>query len=199
MSPHAVPFLEATAQRYGLRYEPDADERWLRAWEPFTTLRVPHRYEHALHGTWGEASLSLARAVVETTGRGADGAPRTYEVSTWIAIGQDTRLAEGRVAVASDAGSPFAEASDLVPWARHRVDPTFDATFATFAPSPDDVARALTPSLRRLLVGFRTPLHAEVRPGGFVLAPVRAGADASGLAWSIDAARLFAEKAAKRV
>ena len=34
-------WIEAFAAQRGLRYEADVDERWLRAWEPYTTLKVP--------------------------------------------------------------------------------------------------------------------------------------------------------------
>ena len=60
-----------------------------------------------------------------------------------------------------------------------------------------ELTAALTPSVRKLLLGWRVPLHAEFRPGGFVFAPVSVSADETGLAWLLDAVHLFGEKATK--
>ncbi|NOU31602.1 MAG: hypothetical protein HOO96_27190, partial [Polyangiaceae bacterium] len=69
--------------------------------------------------------------------------------------------------------------------------------FGTFAADPAELEKALTPSLRKLLIGWQTPVHAEVRPGGFVLAPVALAADPTSLTWLLDAVRAFGNKAAK--
>jgi hypothetical protein len=59
-------WLPDYAATHGFSYEPDADERWLRAFEPFVTLRTPLHYRHALHATMangagnGKLSLSIA-------------------------------------------------------------------------------------------------------------------------------------------
>ncbi len=185
------------AQR-GLRYEPDADERWLRAWEPYTTLKVPIRYEHVLSATGGTGSLSVARAVVELPARPAP-AVGPAEVGTWIAIVQDVRI-DARAATTSDLGGVFGESLDLAMMARRATgDAAFDHVFASFAPADEELGRALTPSLRKLLLGWRIPVHAELRPGGFVLAPVSVAADPNGLAWMLSAVHLFGEKATKVV
>jgi hypothetical protein len=188
-----IAWIEAFASQHGLRYEPDADERWLRAWEPYTTLKVFFRYEHALHATGTHGSLSIARAVLEL----APPFDVRVELGTWIAIVQDVRLS-GRAAVSSDFGSTFAEPLELVSMQRRASgDPSFDHVFASFAKSDEDLRTAITPSLRKLLLSWRAPVHAEVRPGGFVLAPVSAPANAEGLAWILSAVHLFGEKATK--
>lgn len=185
-------WLEGYARTHGLRYEPQADERWLRAWEPYATLKTPHRYEHALHATGAGGSISIARAVVEVERAGA--AP--YVASTWVAIVQDERL-QASSAVTNDFGSAFAEPFELVTSRRFPTgDPAFDHGFASFAAAPEDLERAITPSVRRLLLTWRTPIHAETRPGGFVLAPVSL-AD-TGIRWLFEATRLFGEKASRR-
>jgi hypothetical protein len=192
----AIHWIDAFARSRGLRYEPDADERWLRAWEPYTTLKVPFRYEHALHVTGSGGSISVARAVLETAPPPMPSAI-PLEVGTWIAIVQDERI-QTRAAVTSDFGSPFAETLDLISMPRQGTgDGTFDHVFASFAASPADLARGITPSVRRLLLSWRVPVHAETRPGGFILAPVSLGPDGSGLAWMFDAIHLFGEKATK--
>jgi len=87
----AVPWLTELALRAGLRYEPEPDERWLRVWEPYVTLRNPIRYEHALSTTGTTSALTIARFVL---------APREgFAVGDegWIAVGQDERL-KGTVA-----------------------------------------------------------------------------------------------------
>jgi hypothetical protein len=197
--PGPLYWIEAFAQQRGLRYEPDADERWLRAWEPYTTLKVPFRYEHALHATGGGGSISIARAVLEmpappSPGRTSLPAP---EVGTWIAIVQDVRI-QAKTAVTSDFGSVFAESLDLISMPRMPTgDPAFDHVFASYAPDAKALAGGITPSVRKLLLGWRVPVHAETRPGGFILAPVTLTADDRGLAWMLDAVHLFGEKATK--
>lgn len=186
--PSPIAWVTAFAQQRGLRYEPEADERWLRAWEPYTTLRVPVRYEHALNATGATGSISIARAVVSIPGG---------EVGTWIAIVQDERLTR-RIAVTSDFATPFAESVDLIALARQATgDVSFDRHFATFAATAEDAA-AVTPSLRKLLFGWGVPVHAEMRPGGFVLAPVTVPPDPGGLAWMLDAVHLFGAKSTKQ-
>ena len=185
-----IPWIAQLAAERGLRYEPEADERWLRAWEPYATLKSPIRYEHALLSTGAGGSLSLARFVVNTA---ADA-----EASAWIAITQDMRLSATRAAATSDRPGIFGEGLDLVGMPRRRTgDPQFDATFASFAPEEEDVATAIGPSLRKLVMSWRVPLHLEVRKGGFILAPVALAADRRSLEWFVTAIHLFGEKAAK--
>jgi hypothetical protein len=185
-------WLAAYAQRFGLSYEPDADERWLRAWEPFITLKTPLRYEHALLATGQAGSITIARFVVSMG---------DAEAAAWVAIAQDGRLGgDAHAAAASDPSSTFAEPIDLVTLPRRASgDPAWDRVFAAFAATDADIERAVTPSLRKLTLSWRIPLHFEVRPGGFVLAPVSLAADAQSLGWLIGAAQFFGDKAAKRV
>jgi hypothetical protein len=197
--PGPLYWIDSIARQRGLRYEPDADERWLRAWEPYSTLKVPVRYEHALHSTGANGSISIARAVVESPGAGGVGhdGRASAELGTWIAIVQDGRL-HAKAAVTSDFGSVFAEALDLISLPRRPTgEGAFDHVFASFAASDAELSRAITPSLRRLLLSWRVPVHAETRGGGFVLAPVSLSPDERGLAWMIDAVHIFGEKAAK--
>ncbi|HEY8074322.1 MAG TPA: hypothetical protein VIF62_09435 [Labilithrix sp.] len=196
-----VYWIEAFAAQRGLRYTPDADERWLRAWEPYTTLRVPIRYEHALEATGGSGSITIARAVMDRAlpppPPGIAAPPS--EVGMWIAIVQDERLTT-KAATTSDFGGVFGEPLEIATMTRRPTgDPSFDHIFASFAESDADLAAAITPSLRRLLLGWRIPLHAELRAGGFILAPVAVNADDRGLAWMLSAVHLFGEKANKRV
>ena len=193
----AVYWLEAFAAQRGLRYEADVDERWLRAWEPYTTLKVPIRYEHALHATGGSGSISIARAVVQLPVLPPHGPAQPVEVATWIAIVQDVRMA-AKAATTSDFGGIFGEPLELASMVRRPSgDRAFDHVFASFAECDADLAAALTPSIRKLLSGWRVPVHAEFRSGGFVLAPVSVSADDQGLAWMLNAAHLFGEKATK--
>jgi hypothetical protein len=192
-----VAWIEAFAAQRGLRYEPDADERWLRAWEPYTTLKVPIRYEHALHATGSTGSISIARAIVELPVPPQPNPMRPTEAGTWIAIVQDVRMTV-KVATTSDLGGIFGESLDLATMPRRTTgDPAFDHVFATFAETEQDARLGITPSLRRLLVSWRIPLHAEIRPGGFVLAPVSLTADPGGLGWMLSAVHLFGDKATK--
>jgi hypothetical protein len=194
-----VPWLAQFAAQRGLTYEPDVDERWIRVWEPYATLRVPFRYEHGLSSTGAIGSITMARFVVTFEAPNpATGGTMEREASSWIVIAQDMRLT-GKVAVTSDRGTLFGEPGDLVTMPRRGTgDPAFDAIFASYSPSADEMAAALTPSLRKLLLGWRLPVHVEVRPGGFILAPVSINADPAGLTWLMDALHVFGEKAAKR-
>ncbi len=192
-----VYWIEAFAAQRGLRYQPDADERWLRAWEPYTTLKGPIRYEHALEATGGVGSITIARAVVELPVPPNPAPMRPTEVGTWIAIVQDERI-KVRAATTNDFGGIFGEPLEIVGMQRRATgDAAFDHAFASFAGSDADLAAGITPSVRRLLLSWRTPVHAEVRPGGFVLAPVTLPADDKGLVWMLNAVHLFGEKATK--
>jgi hypothetical protein len=195
--PGALYWIQAVAAQRGLRYEPEADERWLRAWEPYTTLKVPFRYEHALSATGANGSLSIARAVLELPPPPSPTPMPPPEVGTWIAIVQDERI-KAKAATTNDFGSVFAESLDLIPLTRRPTgDPAFDHAFAAFAASVEELERAVTPSVRRLLLTWRVPVHAELRPGGFILAPVSLSADDRGLLWMLDAIHLFGQKATK--
>jgi hypothetical protein len=191
-------WIDAIARQRGLRYEPEADERWLRAWEPYTTLKVPFRYEHALHATGANGSLSVARAVVDMPAAPSSVAPtHRTEVGTWIAIVQDVRM-KTKAAVTNDFGSAFAEPLEVVPMTRMPTgDAAFDHVFAAFATTSEELEVAVTPSLRRLLLSWRVPVHAELRAGGFILAPVSLSADDRGLGWMLDAIHIFGRKATK--
>lgn len=199
--PGPIYWIDAFARARGLRYEPEADERWLRAWEPYTTLKTPLRYEHALYATGASGSVSVARAVLELPGpaasHAAPGPARAFEVGTWIAIVQDERV-KARAAVTNDFGSAFAEPLEIVSMPRLGTgDPAFDHGFASFAAGASDLSSAITPSARRLLLSWRIPVHAETRPGGFVVAPVALSADDRGLAWLLEAVVVFGDKATK--
>ncbi len=190
-----IGWIAQFAAAKGLRYEPDPDERWLRVWEPFATLKVPIHYRHSLSATGSIGSISLAMMVHEMPAPHLPSGLR--EVATWVAIVQDTRIT-GRFAVTSDRQEVFGEPLDLVPFPRQSGgDAWFDGIFATFGESQAAVDAALTPSLKKLLLGWQTPLHAEVRPGGFVLCASALAPDYTGLAWLADATTLFGEKATK--
>jgi len=179
-----VPWLAAWAGRAGFRYAPEPDERWMRAWEPYATLRVPLRYEHALEATGEVGSLSIARLVAETG------------LTAWIAIAQDVRV-KAHAALSSDRGSAFAEPAELVPLPRRATgDPLFDRAFASFAPGDADLAAAANDRVRRLALSWQTPVHVELRPGGFVVAPVALGADEGSLTWLVRAVHALGERAA---
>jgi hypothetical protein len=191
-----VPWLAEYAVRKGLRYRPDVDERWLRVWEPFTTLRTPLRYEHALDATGDVGSLTIARFVVPTQAAGPQGVVES-EAGAWIAIAQDVRIG-ARAAATCDVASVFGEPLDLVTMPRASTgDAAFDHVFASFAPTPEDLARAITPSLRKLVLTWRVPVHFELRPGGFIVAPVSLGADPDSLSWLVRAVHVFGDKASK--
>jgi hypothetical protein len=196
--PGPLYWIDAFARTRGLRYEPDADERWLRVWEPYTTTKVPLRYEHALSATGTTGSISIARAVLELPMPPSPTVLQAPEVGTWIAIVQDERI-KVKAAVTSDFGSAFAESLDLIPMTRRPTgDGAFDHVFASFAANDEDLANGITPSARKLLLGWRIPIHAEVRPGGFILVPVSLGPDDRGLQWMLDAVNQFGEKATKK-
>jgi hypothetical protein len=192
-----VPWIAQYAARKGLKYTPDADERWIRAWEPYTTVRTPLRYDHVLEATGEAGSLTIARFYVLTQMVASTGAMVEGEASAWIAIAQDLR-SQARAAATSDVGRVFGESLDLVTMPRRPTgDAAFDHVFATFAPSDEDLGRAVTPSVRKLALSWQTPVHFELRPGGFILAPVALRADPDSLAWLVRAVHVFGEKAAK--
>lgn len=185
----AVPWLAEYALRAGLTYEPEPDERWLRVWEPYVTLRNPIRYEHALGVTGTTSALTVARFILTPRAGFAVGD------EGWIAIAQDERV-RGKAAATSDVNPIFRDDATSFP-RRSTGDAAFDAAFATFAES-DEAALAITSSLRKLTLGWSVALHFEIRTGGFVLAPTALRPDAQSLAWLLDAARVFANKASSK-
>jgi hypothetical protein len=182
----AVPFIADYAARKGYKYSPEADERWLRVWEPYATLKTPIRYEHVVESTGDAGSMTVARFVVDS---GA---------SAWIAVVQDPRM-DTRAAATSETARVFGDPLDLVSLPRRATgDPAFDRIFAAFAATDDDLARAITPSLRKLTLGWGSAVHFEVRSGGFILAPVALPPSPDSLSWLVRVLPIFGEKAAKR-
>ena len=179
------------AARSGMRYEPDVDERWLRVWEPFVTLKTPIRYEHALHSTGTSAAISIARLVLPVR------PGWTVSDEAWIAFVQDEAMTGPKAAATSDAGNIFADTVTSMP-RQFTGDPAFDAVFTSFAESNGALSQAISPSLRKLTLGWRTPVHFEIKPGGFVLSPIALGPEPQSLAWLTSAAKFFDEKAKKR-
>lgn len=193
-----IAWIAEYAARKGLKYQPDADERWIRVWEPFATLKTPHRYEHVLEQTGESGSVTIARMLVTLPVRGPDNAWVEGEAGSWIAIAQDVHM-KGSAAATTETGQIFGDPLDLVAMPRRRTgDAAFDDLFASFAPTTADLA-AITPSLRKLVLGWRIPLHFEIRPGGFILAPIALPADPASLSWFLHAVCTFGEKAAKRL
>ena len=128
-------------------------------------MKTPLRYEHALSATGGTGSITIARAVIELPlspmPRSCQAMP-PQEVGTWIAIVQDERFTR-KVATTSDFGSTFAESLDLVTLERFQTnDAAYDHIFASFAGSKEDIEAGITPSVRKLLLGWRVPIHAEI-------------------------------------
>lgn len=205
----SVPWLQDFASRAGVRYEPDADERWFRAWEPFATLRVPLHYTHALHATSpdGYASISIARMAVPVRAMQPTGNIADTEFRAWVAIVQDTRMDAllpqgpdaGAIALTCDRGSPVAEPWETIALPRQRTaDPTFDNVFASFSKGALDVRpKPVSRSLRKLLLSWGMPLHAELRAGGFVLCPPLLPADPASVSWLLTACGIFGSKACK--
>jgi hypothetical protein len=192
-----IPWIADYAARKGLKYQADADERWIRVWEPFTTLKTPHRYEHLLEHTGETGSVTLARMLVTMPVRGPDNAWVEGEAGTWIAFAQDLRV-QGRAAATTETGQVFGYPLDLVTMQRRTTgDRAFDDLFASFAPSRDELSLAITPSVRKLVLSWRVPLHFETRPGAYILAPIALPADPASLSWFVQAVHTFGEKAAK--
>jgi hypothetical protein len=194
-----IGWLAQYAAQRGLRYEAEADERWLRAWEPYTTLRMPIRYEHALYSTGAGGSLTIARFSVPTEVMAPSGGVAEVEASAWICIAQDLRI-EGKAATTNDPRRIFCENPDMISMPRRMTgDAWFDRQFVTFSPTDEDLQVAITPSARKLLLGWSIPVHVEVRKGGFVLAPVSLGVDHTSVEWLARAAHVFGDKASKRL
>ena len=184
-----VPWLVDFALRANLRYEAEPDERWLRVWEPYVTLRTPIRYEHAVSSTGETTALTIARFVLSPRPGFAVGD------EGWIAIGQDEHLKGARLAATNDPNPIFRDENASLP---RRVvgDGAFDQVFATYAATDTDLV-ALNSSVRKLVLGWHAPVHFEIRQGGYVLAPTALRPDAASLAWLLDAARVFSTKAGK--
>lgn len=161
--PPGTDAIVAWASRSRLGYQIAPDLSWYSEWEPFDTLVAPSRYFNAV-----ELFVADARVVV---------------VEPWSAIGDTTPLGRTLFAFVQHAGlkhraSARIGASHLTrvtflgtppPTQQFIGDPEWDDVAMTYADSPLDAARALTPSLRKLLLAWNFEGHLEIRPGGFVL------------------------------
>ena len=133
-----IPWIAHFAATNGFKYEPSPDERWLRVWEPFATLRVPLRYEHALSATGDIGSITIALMIHEVPAPALPSGVRP--VAAWVAIAQDVRI-KAKFAIVSDRQLVFGEPLDLVSMPRQSGgDAWFDGVFATFGESREAVA-----------------------------------------------------------
>lgn len=174
-----------------MRYDADPDERPLRVFEPFVTLRRPRRYEHMLHVVRDAGSLWLGRVKVEIEGQRSC-------AESWIALGQGRHFGSAAAASRHDP-TPFnqdAHDADLAP--QTMPYPDFAAAFHVFAESRADARDAIPRGLQELMLGWGLPLHCELRPDIFVLAPVTLPFDEPSLTWLLAAAKLFGTTAAQR-
>lgn len=182
-----IAWLAQVASRRGLRYQPAPDERWIRVWEPYVTLRVAESYEHALESTGVHGSITVSMFSVRSP----------YLSRSLLALVQDPRIVRA-VAVTNEVGTTFREDPELLSSRRTPTgDAVFDSRYATFRVGADDPSEALSPSLRKLLLGWNVALHLELRPGAFVFAPVGLPLDARSVDWVVEVLPLIAQKAQK--
>jgi hypothetical protein len=192
-----LPWLSSFADQAQLRYEPDADERWLRVWEPFLTFEPPFEFSHSLSSVGSIGSVNLARGVIAALPGEAPAMQATQPPCfAWIAFVQDTRAISRLgppIAVSSDRRSPFAK---VLPASRAIAtgDRGFDQAFQTIANEESLVAARLTSPVRQLLLGWNAPMHLEIRSEGYALCFPWLPADPTRLRWLLEAIALLGRK-----
>ncbi|MFO0659117.1 MAG: hypothetical protein U0165_04715 [Polyangiaceae bacterium] len=153
----------AWASRSRLGYQVCPDLSWYSEWEPFDTIVAPSRYFNAV-----ELYTAGARVVL---------------VEPWSALGDMTPLGRSLFAFVRHNGLRYRASARIgasyltrvtflgttPPTQQFTGDPDWDDVATTFADSPLDAARALTPSLRKLLLAWNFQGHIEVRQGGLLL------------------------------
>lgn len=154
--------LAAWARARGYTFHPTPAATWYRAWEPLETLVSPQCYFGALQMPMGPAQVVLAEP--------------------WCAVGDEEPLGRGvwafithpalRYRAAARVGANHMTRVSYIgvprPLQQHTGDPAWDDVAVTFAATQLDAARALTPSLRKLLLGWSFEGHIEVKPGGML-------------------------------
>jgi hypothetical protein len=191
MDREPLPWLAQYAESTKLRYEPEADERWIRVWEPLLTVAPAYGFSNALSMTSDERSVTMARMMTEGFGR------RLY---AWAAFVQDTRVLSRLgtpVATTSDANSPFCASQVAGSTRRMTGDQAFDQVFRSYAAEEAMLGARLGTGVRSLLLGWRVSLHLEVRNEGFALVFPQLPADPPSIAWMFDAIVLLGRKIAE--
>lgn len=154
--------IAAWAASRRLAYQPNPDEGWFRAWEPFDTIAPPTLYLNAV--TWAQPNGQAV--VVEPWYADEDGTPldRTLLVfATHPALRCKASARGGehfltRVAFLESRPPPAVEIGDAL-WDRH---------MQTFAWTAEEGRQGFHRRIRRLLAGWGFQGHLELRRGGLV-------------------------------
>ncbi len=155
--------IAAWARRRGYPFTATPELGWYRAWEPFFTLVSPAYY------------FSAVQCMIERTS--------VVLVEPWCAVGDAEPLGRAVLAFVSHPGIRHRAAAraggnhmtrvsflgQSRPQEQQTGDSAWDNQAVTFASSPLEAVRALTPSLRKLLLGWNFEGHIELKPGGLVL------------------------------
>lgn len=162
-SPAGTDQFVAWVKHKGWPYQLWPDLTWYSSWEPFETIVAPSRYFNAV-----QVPIQGAHAVV---------------VEPWNALGDITPLGRTLLAFVEHPGlfyrascrtggsylTRVAYLDGSKPIRQFVGDPEWDDSIETFADSPLDAARALTPSLRKLLLSWHFEGHLEIRKGRLML------------------------------
>lgn len=155
--------IAAWARRHGFPYAASPEPGWYRAWEPFFTLVSPACYFHAVQCVTEGVPVVLAEPWCAV----GDAEPLGRTVLAFVSHPRLRYRAAARA-----GGSHMTRVSFLGehrPQEQQTGDSAWDDLAVTFASSPLEAVRALTPSLRKLLIGWDFQGHIELKPGGLVL------------------------------
>jgi hypothetical protein len=155
--------IAAWARSRGFPFTATPEPAWYRAWEPFFTLVSPAAYFSAVRCTAAQSTVVL----VEPWCAVGDAEPLGRTVLAFVSHPQLRHRAAARA-----GGSHMTRVSFLGesrPQEQQTGDSAWDDLAVTYASSPLEAVRALTPSLRKLLLGWNFQGHIELKPGGLVL------------------------------
>lgn len=155
--------IAAWARYRGHPYAAVPAEHELRSWEPFWVLVSPLRYYNAIWVKTGQVAATLVEPWCA-----AEGAePLGRSLLAFVAHPGLRYRAAARVGATFMTRVAFL--GEAPPREQRLGDVVWDAKATSFGATPEDAARGLSPSLRRLLLGWGFEGHIELRPGGLLL------------------------------
>ena len=154
--------IAAWARGHRLPYQPAPEPSWYRAWEPFDTIVAPGRYYNAV-----EIAVAGGRAIVVEPWASLDDTPPLDR--TIVAFVTHPELHHRASAKVGDTFlTRVAYVGQTPPRQQTTGDVEWDHVAVTYAATPLEAVRAITPSLRKLLLGWGFAGHLEIREGAML-------------------------------
>lgn len=155
--------LAAWARLRGVYCHGSPEDSWFRAWEPFWVLISPLRYFNAIQLRHGDTQTVLVEPWYAEDGF----EPQRRSLFAFVSHHGLKYRAATRIGASKLTRVAFL--GENKPQEQSTGDVEWDNVALTYAPSPLDAVRAITPSLRKLLLGWSFEGHLELKHGGLLL------------------------------